>query len=114
MSVESRIISAIAFTGYPCESGKYTGTATTYFVMMVDFQPANFSNDTPGHQRCSITLHLVAPMTFDHTTVRKSIKDALFAAGFSYPTEIDASGARESDGVSERRIIFEAEYIEVV
>lgn len=114
MSVESRILSAIAFTGYPCESGKYTGTATTYFVMMIDARPTDFVNNAPRRVRYSIMLHLVAPITFDHTAVRKAIKDALFNAGFSYPDEIDASGARESDGVAERRIIYEFEYVGVI
>lgn len=108
MSVESQIKAAVASTGYPCEKGTYSGTATTYFVMMLDTDPANFADDAPRHERFSIMLHLVTPKTTNTVTLRKTIKTALFAAGFSYPSMVDASDEKET------RLIFEFQATEAV
>lgn len=108
MSVESKIIAAVAFSGYPCYRRIYTGTATTYFVMTIDSEPTDFADNAPRHERFSAMLHFVAPITFDDTTLRKQIKDALKAAGFTYPTAMDASDEKQL------RVIYEFKIAEVV
>ena len=108
MSVESNIKSALAFTGYPCYRNVYTGTDTTYFVIMADTDPVNFADNAPRHERFSIMLHFVAPITFSDVTLRKQIKDALFAAGFTYPSTVNASDEKQT------RIVYEFECLEAV
>jgi len=107
MSVEADVSTAVSFTGIPVYRKRNTGTASTYFILMVDSVPTRFRNNRPTKVRYSIVLHLVAPITYDDVSIRDSIKDALFSAGFSYPDLIDASNDKESEGTVETRIIFE-------
>ncbi|MEN6594696.1 MAG: hypothetical protein ABFC31_07125 [Clostridiaceae bacterium] len=104
MSVESDIIAAVSSIA-PCSANTYTGTATTYFVIYADTIPANFANDEPRSERFLIQLHFFCPITTDTTTVRKQIKDAISAAGFSYPSMVNGGDDKTV------RLIFEFEAI---
>ena len=108
MSVEAKVKAAVAFTGYPFSRNTYTGTADTYFVLMTDTAPTNFADDAPRHERYSIMLHLVSPITFNEITVAGQIKAALFAAGFTYPSTTPAGDDKQN------RLVFEFEYAEAI
>jgi hypothetical protein len=114
VSVASEIAAAVAFTGYPVHQISYDGTATTYFVMNMDGIPDNFADDAPQHDRWLVQLHLFAPFTLNTTTIRRQIRNALHAAGYTYPSQVDASeNARAADG-TEQHIVFEFEATEAI
>jgi hypothetical protein len=114
VSVASGIIAAVASTGYPVQQVSYDGTATTYFVLNMNAIPADFADDAPQHDRWLVQLHLFAPFSLNTTTICRQVRDALFAAGYSYPSQIDASeNTRASDG-TEQHIVFEFEAVEAV
>lgn len=108
MSVEGRIIAAVEFTGLPCRYGAYEGDATTYITFNANSIPADFADDAPQHERWLAQLHLFAPFTADTTTLRKQIKAALFSAGFSYPSQVDATASEDAG----RHVVFEFEVVE--
>lgn len=114
MSVASDITAAVGFTGYPVHQISYDGTATTYFVLNMNAIPTNFADDAPQHDRWLVQLHFFAPFTLNTTTIRRRIRDALFAAGYSYPSLVDASETtRASDG-TEQHVVFEFEVAEAI
>lgn len=114
MSVAHDIISALSFTGLPIAQTSYAGDAEMYITFRIDENPDDFGNDEPGHDIVSVQLHLFAPFTRNTTKLRKQIRKALHAAGFTYPRTIDASETvRSSDG-TEQHIVFECEDVEGV
>lgn len=109
MSVASRIIAAVAFTGFPCEQIRYDGDEETYFTFNMDTSPADFADDEPGAEVWSVMLHLFAPFTLDTTQLRRRIRTAIRAAGFTAPSMVDASEkVRVADG-TEQHLVFEFE-----
>lgn len=114
MSVASDIAAAIAFTGYPVHQISYDGDAETYFVINMDGIPDNFADDAPQHDRWLVQLHLFAPFTLNTTAIRRQIRNALFEAGCTYPSQVDASeNTRATDG-TEQHIVFEFEVTEAI
>jgi hypothetical protein len=91
MSVQADVIAALASFGYPVTESIYTGTESTYFVFTVKSVPVSHADDAPQHVRNLIMLRLHCPHTTDMTTTKKDIKLAVQTAGFTYPTETDAS-----------------------
>ena len=109
MSVASQIRAAVAGFGYPCEQISYDGSAETYFTFNMFSTPDDFADDEPGAEVWSIQLHLFAPFTLDTTMLRKQIKTAIRAAGFTAPSMVDASEKmRVADG-TEQHLVFEFE-----
>lgn len=109
MSVASQIRAAVAFTGYPCEQIRYDGSADTYFTFNMFSTPDDFGDDEPGADIWNIQLHLFAPFELDTTRLRRQIKTAIRAAGFTAPSMVDASEAvRVADG-TEQHLVFEFE-----
>jgi len=108
MSVEAKVKAAVAFTGYTVYRNNPTGTESTYFVLMTDTDPTNFADDAPRHERYSIMLHLVSPITYNEIAIAKQIKAALFAAGFTWPGTVNAGDEKQN------RLIFEFQYAEAI
>lgn len=109
MSIASDIAAAVSFTGYPVHQVSYDGEATTYFTLNMNAFPANFADDAPQHDRWLAQLHLFAPFTLNTTTIRRQIRNALFEAGCTYPSLVDASeNTRSTDG-TEQHVVFEFE-----
>lgn len=106
MMWEQVLMVAVAVLGFPCAQGTYTGEETTYFVFNGVTIPGDFSDDAPQHVRVRVQLHLFAPVTRNTTQLRRAVRRALFAAGFTYPEEVDASDERE------QHIAFECEVAE--
>lgn len=114
MSVASDVIAAVAFTGYPVQQVGYDGENATYFALNMSAYPANFADDAPQHDRWLVQLHLFAPFTLNTTVLCRQIRAALFAAGYSYPSLVDASETtRASDG-TEQHVVFEFEATEAI
>lgn len=91
MSVQSDIWAALAFTGLPYSDNIHTGDNPAYLVLTLNAIPDDYADDAPQHEKNLVMLHLYCPHTQNTTTLRKSIKLALQSAGFTYPTETDAS-----------------------
>ena len=107
MNIAQTIISALEFIGCPVVQQSYAGDAETYIVFRIDNYPSDFANDTPQHDIVDVTLHLFAPFTLNTKALRKDIRKALFAAGFTYPETTDASTTYRSSDGTEQHIVFE-------
>ena len=108
MGVYERVKTVLDTHGYPVETDEYGGGAERYFVVMIDTSPTNFADNSPRHERCSIMVHFIAPRSDDISTMIGEIKSALFAAGFTWPSVVQA-------GDSQRwREIFEFQYAEAI
>lgn len=90
-NVEKRIRSALAFTGYKVYNGTFTSTDKYYFVFLIDVVPRMFADDVVQYGIDSIALHFYCPVTANTVDTRKQVKLALQDAGFTYPSEVNAS-----------------------
>lgn len=92
---------------YPVEYMAYTGSASAYFVYnFADERGALFADDAPCEIVYSIQVHFFAPLEFDHVDLKKQVRQALFAAGFTYAT-IQTFYEKET-----AHLVFECEYAE--
>lgn len=103
--IDSDIRVAVTSFGYPCVANEYAGTAETYFVFNYSVVPVDFSDDEPQHEKYLVQLHLIAPLTSDLASTRKSIRRAIQAA-FMYPTETNVSDEKK------QHFVFEFEGVE--
>lgn len=108
MSVQADVRAALASFGYPVAESIYADTESIYFVFTVNSIPVNHADDAPQHVKNLIMLRLHCPHTADMTTKKKEIKLAVQTAGFTYPTETDASDDKK------QIIAFEFENVEAV
>ena len=88
--------------GYKVSTNIYTGSEQIYFVISVNAFPDDFADDGPQHIKYLCSVHLYCPHLFSTTVLKKQVKKALHDAGFTYPTEIDASDETQ-------HIVFEFE-----
>ena len=109
MSIEERIVRAMAFTGIPCAHPNYDGEEKAFLTFNLDALPTDFADDGPQHERWLVQLHLFAPITQNTRKLRKAIRNAIFEAGFTYPDQTDASEAFKKAEGSEQHIVFEFE-----
>lgn len=114
MSIASDVKTAIGFTGYPMQQVSYDGDAQTYFTLNMDAIPSNFADDAPQHDRWLVQLHLFAPFSQNTTAIRRQIRNALQAAGFTYPSQVDASEKTGASDGTEQHIVFEFEGTEAI
>ena len=99
-------IAPVLPAGYEPDEG--TNITDTYIVMRYDSIPADFGDDEPAHEIFSLSVRLFCPSGTDSSAMRREIKEALVAAGFSWPAYTDAS---DKNG---QHHIFECECAEVV
>lgn len=104
MSVASDIRSALAATGLTIAKGTYTGTNASYITFNYSTNPDKFAADSPQYELYLIQVHLITPATVNTTSLESQIKALLVAAGYTYPTTIDAS-----EDPAESHIVFETE-----
>jgi len=62
-----------------------------YIVLNYFTLPDDFTDDEPGHETISAQVHYYCPSGFNSRIKRKNIKKRLQAAGFTYPSAVDAS-----------------------
>lgn len=91
VSIESRIRLALDALGYKVYPDTYNGPDKTYFVMNHNTIPDDFGSNRPWHERALIQVHLFCPHTFDSVQLRKDTKLAIFKAGFTYPSMVNAN-----------------------
>lgn len=106
MSVNERIQTAVSPLSIPCVANEYTGEEQAYLVFSVSPLPVDFADDSPQYIKNLVRLHLYCPGTYNSIFLRKQIKKLIDQAGFTYPTETDAS----ENGL--QHIVFEFEDVE--
>ena len=112
MSVEEKIIAALAPFGDPVEKSLLYAAAQDlpprYYTFSCSSFGADFGDDEPGHERWLVTVHYFAPLYNEDVPGRvKKAKRALYRAGFTWPSTVDAS---DQEG---QHIVFECALSEI-
>lgn len=114
MTINERIIQAVTQVVPVCVPGFYAPdageqAATVYCTFNYTETPDSFGDDAPGAVRYLCQIHLYAPWTpaagesNNTLAMRKALRRALTAAGFTAPSVTDAS---DEDG---QHYVFECE-----
>lgn len=86
MSINAEVKNLITPLGYPCEFMNYDGTKDSYFVFnFTNESPSFFGDDAPLSERYEMQLHFFSPKSFNHLSLKQSVKSILFQNGWSYP-----------------------------
>ena len=102
-TINQRIIAAVKSVVLTCVPGTYNpnvGEETAaYCTFNYTELPDDFGDDAPGAMRYLCQVHFYAPWktgageSNNTMATRKALRQALFAAGFTYPSVTDASDA---------------------
>lgn len=108
MSIDAKIKTALGgICGEPY-SQVYMGDEEEYIVFNHSEYPLVAANNVTRIVGYSIQVHLFMPLNANPNTKKAGIRNAIIAAGFSYPTVLDMS---DGDG---RHFVFETTYREAV
>lgn len=110
--IAEQIKALLAELGYPVANDVYTGTEKEYLVFNYQTIPSNFADDEPQHERVLVQVHLFARHTVSTTKLEKQIKRALFDAGYTWPSRMNATEETRSSTGTTRHIVFECETAE--
>ena len=113
MTVNEKILSALEPLGLPVSPDLHTGEETTYIIFNYSIRGGLFADDAPGYDIYLIQVHLMAPYGKNTVALRKEIKRALFSAGFTWPTEVDAGSKYRSENTGQH-LVFECQFEEGV
>lgn len=102
-SLNKRLKEALDPIGLPVRDSVYSGKENRYIVFNYDAVKDDFADDKAEHLIYLIQVHLFAPAGENTLQIREKIKKNLYAAGFDYPDETDAS---DKDG---QHRVFELE-----
>ena len=95
VSVEARVKAALDGFGDPVEKSLLHAAAGEYPPRYYTFQcnsiGADFGDDAPGCERWLVSVHLFAPLCEDCVGRARATRQALFAAGFTWPRMVDAT-----------------------
>ena len=108
MSVDARIMTALTPFGYDIDNAVSFTKNKTYFAFNYTVIPVDFGDDAPWHERFLVQVHFFCPLNVNITALKTSVCRALFAAGFTWPSIMNAS---DENG---RHIVFECEIAEGV
>lgn len=113
MTVEERIVAALAPFGDPVEASLLYAAAQDlpprYYTFTCSSFGDDFGDDEPGCERWLVSVHYFAPICNEDIPARvKKTKQALFRAGFTWPSSDDVS---DDEG---RHVVFECEISEEV
>ena len=108
MNLDVRIKAALAGICGVIVPQVYTGTATEYIVFNYSEYPLEFADNAPHTVGYSIQVHLFVPLKANPNTMKTSIQNALFTAGFSYPSIQDVT---DDEG---QHYVFQTEFEELI
>lgn len=108
-NIAEEIKSLLDPIGLPVAQTSYTGKADTYIVFNFQIIPSLFADDRPQYNRYLIQVHLYAPITQSTTALEREIVERLFAAGYTWPSRMDASDEERSSTGAARHIVLETE-----
>lgn len=114
MSVEERIVAALAPFGDPVEASLLCAAAqdrpSRYYTFQCSSYGADFGDDAPGCEWWAVTVHYFAPHCNEDVPGRiRATKQALFDAGFTWPSCVDAGDQDGQHRVFECEIVSEGE-----
>lgn len=110
MSVEARVKAALDVFGDPVEKSVLyvAADAVRYYTFSCRSFGAAFGDDAPGCERWLVTVHLFASLAENCIQRVMRTKQALLAAGFTWPQYTDAT---DQDG---QHHVFECETAEPI
>lgn len=112
VSVESRIVGALSPFGDPVEKSLLYAAANKrprrYYTFTCQSFGDAYGDDEPGCERWLVQVHLFAPLAENCILRAAQTKKALFGAGFTWPSMVDAT---DQDG---QHYVFECETAEGV
>lgn len=109
-NVDTALKNALAPFGLPLESSIYHGEEKKYITYNYSTVPMDFGDDEPERERYLIQVHIFSPLSENINALVRDIKQALFAADFSFPESIPASTANERHIVLETEAVVEIPY----
>lgn len=105
MTVNEKIVMALSQFKIPIETDFSGGSEEEYFTFNYASDRAeNFGDDKPLNAVASMQIHYFLPVKKDYLSVKKQIRNALFAAGFTYPVVTHLTEDKKI-----RHLIFECE-----
>lgn len=111
MSVEARVKAALDVFGDPVEKSVLYAASeeapARYYTFSCESVGDDFGDDEPGCERWLVSVHLFAPLAENCVRRAKETKQALFAAGFTWPKYTDAT---DQDG---QHLVFECETVDL-
>lgn len=108
MNLDARIRAALTGICDVVVPQVYTGDAQEYIVFNYSEYPLVFTDNAPRMAGYSIQIHLFMPLKVNPNAKKESIKNALFSAGFSYPSIQDVT---DNEG---QHYVFETNYNEAI
>lgn len=92
-TIDERINTAVKTVVAECKPNIYKGTATEYCVYTYDELPTLHSESRPDVTRYLIQVNLYLPTGTNPNTKKHNLAEALYGAGFTYPSITNASDA---------------------
>ena len=91
MSINERIIKAVTPIVPECVPDLYEGEAEIYCTFNGNAVPVGFGDNRPRARRWLLQVHFYCPKGYKSLALRLSLCRAIHGAGFTYPTEENAS-----------------------
>lgn len=103
-TVNKKITDALKPFGLPVADRLYEGTRDEFFYfILADDAEEDAGDDMPEAYVSYMQIHYCCPWTKNYSAMRKEVRAALLAAGFTAPSVTDAS----VDGDRIRHLVFE-------
>lgn len=91
MSINDRIKNAVTPIVPECVPDLYEGEAAIYCTFNGNAVPVGFGDNRPRARRWLLQVHFHCPKGYNSLALRLSLCRAIHGAGFTYPTEENAS-----------------------
>ena len=113
MNIDARVKVALDVFGDPVGKSvldtAFKEHPARYYTFVCDSFGDDWGDDTPGCERCSVSIHFFAPLNENCIQRIRATKQALFAAGFTWPRVVDATDQNGQHYVLECEGIQEVE-----
>lgn len=105
-TVNKIITTALKSLGLPIAERLYEGKATEYITFnWADDRAVDFGDDVPEADVAYMQIHYVCPWNKDYKSTKRSIRQLLHSAGFTWPEVTDVS----EEASRLRHFVFECE-----
>ena len=101
MSLNTQIKNAVSPVVSICEPDSYTGESTEYCTFNYFLNPDDFGDNAPGVLQAMIQLHYYCPPKANPLLTLQNLRNAIAAAGFTYPTTENATDLEQGHYVLE-------------
>ena len=118
MTAFGAIQAALSYLKVPCVPGTYEGSEQTYITYNYALiRGADFGDNAPACDVADVQIHYFTPSRdpkthkqTNYNGIRKEIRNALFAGGFTYPT-VEVIEERD-EAIALWHLVFECQYEE--